>query len=254
MMGSMRSFISRLIAGIVMLGMLAGAPPARADVVNVYTSANFAPLMLGDGRGVYPDLVAYLNRQKLGSTTFQLHFLPRKRLQVRLENNTLDGIVIGMMPEWFDDTAQKKYLWTQPFASDRFTMVAPINSKFDPDRPATLAGASIGTTLGYVYPGLDDWFDRTGVIRNDGISDEKNIEKLLLGRVDCVLVAESMARYFIKANKLGQRLHLLPMPVRPNERRFLVPHSQAAAFAKIAPVVRKLQDDPAWKKIMSAYE
>jgi polar amino acid transport system substrate-binding protein len=237
----------------LLCALLLGAG-ARAEVVNVYTSANFAPLMLGDGRGIYPDLVAYLNRRKLDGLSFRLQFMPRKRLQVKLEDSSLDGIVIGMMPEWFDDIAQKKYLWTQPFAADRFALVAPQSSAINPELPATLAGKTVGVTLGYVYPGLDDWFVRARAQRSDGLSDEKNIEKLLLGRVDSVIVAESMARYFIRTHKLGDKLRVKPMPGPGTERRFLVPHRQARTYAQIAPVIKALRDDPEWKRIVAGYE
>lgn len=237
----------------LLCALLLGAG-ARADIVNVYTSANFAPLMLGDGRGIYPDLVAYLNRRKLDGVTFRLLYIPRKRLQVKLEDGSLDGIVIGMMPEWFDDTAQNKYLWTAPFATDRFALVAPASGAIDPALPGTLGGKTVGVTLGYVYPGLDDWFVRARAQRSDGVSDEKNIEKLLLGRVDCVIVAESMARYFIRTHQLGDKLRVRAMPGPGTERRFLAPRSQAKAHARIAPVIRKLRNDPEWKRIVASYE
>jgi polar amino acid transport system substrate-binding protein len=230
------------------------AASARAENVNVYTSANFAPLMLGGGQGIYPDLVAHLNRQKIGSLTFTLRYMPRKRLQVKLEEGTLDGIVIGMMPEWLADPRQKKYLWTAPFATDRFALVSAAAAPANPDVAVSLAGKSIGTTTGYVYPGLDNWFARSGLKRAGGISDEKNIEKLLLGRVDCVLVAESMARYFIRTHGLHARLQVYPMPGPGTERRFMFQRSQAALFDQVAPVVVRLKTDPVWQRIAAGYE
>lgn len=230
------------------------AHPACAEAVTVYTSANFAPLVLADGRGVYPDLIEYLNRRKLGGLSFTLSYLPRKRLQVKLEDGSLDGIVIGMMPEWFDDVAQKKYLWTVPFAQDRFVLVSRTARPFSSEAPAALAGATVGVTLGYVYPGIDDWLLKYRVQRNDGLSDEKNLEKLLLGRVDCVVVAESIARYFVRSHSLAGKLKISALPGQTTERRFLVPRRQAATFDKLAPIIRRLQDDPAWQRAAASYD
>ncbi len=233
---------------VVLCALLSGA--ARAEVINVYTSANFAPLMLGDGRGIYPDLITHLNRQKPGGVTFKLTYLPRKRLQVKLEEGSLDGLVIGMMPEWLDDTGQKKYLWTAPFAADRFALVSLASRAV---HSADGCG-DVGVTDGYVYPGLDAWFVKTRPKRRLGISDEKNIEKLLLGRVDCVIVAESMARYFIRVHKLDARLRLHPMPGPGTERRFLVQHRHARLFDVLEPAVRALKDDPDWRRASAVYE
>lgn len=246
--------MNKICTWLVLVAALAIAGTARAEVVNVYTSANFAPLLLGDGRGTYPDLVAWLNRQKLGDITFTLRYMPRKRLQVKLEDGSLDGIVIGMMPQWMDDERQKKYLWTAPFDIDHFALVSKAAKPFDPARARTLRGGTLGVTQGYVYPGLDDWITQSGLQRSAGLSDEKNIEKLLRGRVDCVIVSESMARYFIRTRKLEQTLRVFPVPGQPTERRFLVQHRDARVYEYLAPAVRKLRDDPSWQHTLNAYQ
>jgi polar amino acid transport system substrate-binding protein len=242
-----------LVPVIALLYALLLSTAAGAETVIVYTSANFAPLVLGDGRGLYPDLVARLNRKKPGGLTFKLSYLPRKRLQVKLEEGSLDGIVIGMMPEWFDDTARKKYLWTAPFSHDRFVLVSNSDWPISPRVPATLAGATIGVTVGYVYPGIDNWLAKQRAVRSDGMSDEINMEKLLLGRVDGAIVAESMARYFVRSHKLAGKVQMAEMPGPVTERRFLVPRTQAAVYQKIAPEIRKLKDDAAWQKVAASY-
>ena len=243
-----------LVARLVVLYALLLAAGAHAEVVNVYTSANFAPLLLADGRGVYPDLIAHLNRKRPGGLTFRLQFMPRKRLQVKLEEGSLDGLVIGLMPEWLADSEQKKYLWTVPFATDRFALVSLAKKPVDPQSSAGRPGRTVGITTGYVYPGLDDWFFRSGLQRSGGVSDEKNIEKLLLGRVDCVIVSESMARYFIRTHKLGTILRVDTMPGPSTERRFLVQRKQAAIYEQLAPAVKKLRDDQEWRRKEAAYE
>lgn len=249
MMAPVKNIASRLLLACALLFAVA----ARAEVVNVYTSANFAPLMLGHGGGLYPDLIAHLNKHS-GSLQYKLFYLPRKRLQVKLEDGSLDGIVIGMMPEWLDDPDQSKYKWTAPFATDRFALVSLASKPIDPGRSAILAPGTIGVTTGYVYPGLDSWFARAGLKRTGSVSDEKNIEKLLLGRVDCVLVAESMARYFVRRHHQGSKLRIYPMPGEPTERRFLVQQRDARLFEPLSAAVRKLQDDPAWRRAAAAYE
>jgi polar amino acid transport system substrate-binding protein len=246
----MRKIASRLL----LLAFLLLGAGARAETVNVYTSANFAPLMLGDGHGVYPDLINYLNRQELEGYSFRLQYLPRKRLQVKLEEGSLNGVVIGMMPEWLDDRTQTRYLWTAPFAADRFALVSLTSRPINPHLRRAMSGASVGVTGGYVYPGLDDWFAASRLQRKVGVSDEVNIEKLLLGRVDCVIVAESMARYFMRTHKLKQRLRIFPMPGPATERRFLVQHRDARLFKVLEPAVRKLKDDQAWHRAAAAYE
>jgi polar amino acid transport system substrate-binding protein len=229
-------------------------PAARADTVTVYTSANFAPLVIDGTRGIYHEAIDYLNKQASDGTSYRLAYLPRKRLQMRLEDGTLDGIVIGMMPQWFDDVAQKKYLWTTAFAIDRFVLVSRNEHPVQLDAHGALAGKSIGLTLGYVYPGFEDWIQRHGLLRQDAISEEINMEKLRRGRIDCVAVSESVARYFVRLHGLNGSLTFVDLPGRATERRFLVPMGRTDLFDKVAPIVRRMREDPQWLRITSKYQ
>ncbi|MES2257165.1 MAG: transporter substrate-binding domain-containing protein [Pseudomonadota bacterium] len=226
---------------------------AHSEVVNVYTSAISAPLVISDTQGVYPDMIAYLNRQNLDRLTFKLSYLPRKRLQLKIEKGEIDGIVIGMMPHWFDDGAQQKYLWTMPFAIDRYVVVMRPDLPYNARQPGSLSGRSAGMVLGYNYPDLEPWMREQNLVRNDAASEDINLEKLRLGRVDCVITIESVVRYYLKTHAVTDQFKLYELPARPTERRFLVPHSKAAVFDKIAPLMRKLKDDPDWQRDAARY-
>ncbi len=153
-----------------------------------------------------------------------------------------------------DDAAQTKYLWTAPFAYDRFTLVSRSARPLDPERGDKLEGATIGLALGYVYPGIDTWMARHHMVRNNAPSEETSLDKLVLGRIDAVVVAESIARYYIKKHALSGQLQIHALPLEGAERRFLVPHAQRGVFEQIAPLVRKLKDDPAWQQRSAAYQ
>jgi polar amino acid transport system substrate-binding protein len=243
----MLKFLLTLLAALLL-------PAAQAETITVYTSANFAPLVIDGTRGIYYEAIDYLNKQAAPGTSFRLAYLPRKRLQMRLEEGTLDGIVIGMMPQWFDDGAQKKYLWTSAFAIDRFVLVSRKEHMLQPDVSGALAGKSIGLTLGYVYPGIDEWIQRHGLVRQDAMSEEINLEKLRRGRIDCVAVSESAARYFMRLHGLNASLTLVDLPGRATERRFLVPQGRNELFDKLAPIVKRMRDDPQWLQMTSKYQ
>jgi polar amino acid transport system substrate-binding protein len=67
------------------------------------------PYILPDQTGLYG---AYLNllSERLPENDFTLTFLPRGRINWLLENEDLDGIVIGVNPLWFNDSEQKKHI------------------------------------------------------------------------------------------------------------------------------------------------
>ena len=67
-------------------------------------------------------------------------------------------------------------------------------------------------------------------------------------------VAESVARYYLKTHALTDKFQLTDLPGQQTERRFLVPHSKAAVYDKLAPVIRKLKDDPVWLRSAGTYQ
>ena len=60
------------------------------------------------------------------------------------------------------------YFITLPFAVNHFVLVSRSEKPLQPDLPGTLPGKSIGLTLGYVYPGIDEWIQRADAAGLDG--------------------------------------------------------------------------------------
>lgn len=224
-----------------------------AERVTVYTNATFPPLVIDEKIGLYPEMIAYLNQLKVAGLEFSLETIPRKRLQVLLESGTLDGLVIGMMPKWVDDPMRVKYLWTEPFANDSFVLVSSTKNPMFYDRIGVKAGARMGVTLGYVYPQVDEWIAHHKFIRDEAPTEERNLDKLMLGRVDAVIVSESILRYYAKSHKINAGIIIETLPGQQIERRFLVPKSKQSVFEKLAPAIKKVNADPAWRRIQSQY-
>src|SRR5262249_16153581 len=128
-----------------------------------------------------------------------------------------------------------------------------VENPINPDSGG-LVGKSIGLTLGYVYPGVDAWIRQHGLQRADALSEEINLEKLRLGRVDCVAVAESGARYYRKLHALADKFMLSDVAGRQVERRFLIPRGKEAVFDRLVPALRKLHDDPDWQQSLGKYQ
>ena len=238
---------------LLFLLFLALCPPGWAETVNVYTNATFPPLVIDAKLGLYPELVEYLNGQKDTDLEFVLETLPRKRLQALLEGGNLDGIIIGMMPQWFDDPDQTRYLWTEPFFYDSFVLVSDTRNPVFFSQTDTMGRLKIGVTFGYVYPGIDEWLSRHKFVRDEAPTEERNLDKLMLGRVDAVIVAESVLRYYTKTHRMSAGIVIESLPGQQTERRFLVPKAKQQVFDKLAPLIRKLNADPNWRRIQSAY-
>jgi polar amino acid transport system substrate-binding protein len=226
---------------------------ACAETVTVYTNATFPPLVLNTKIGLYPELVEYLNQLKIKDLQFKLKILPRKRLQSMLENETMDGIVIGMMPQWLDDATRTRYLWTDVFSVDSFVLVSAAKNPVFFDQIDAKDHLKIGVTFGYVYPGIDEWIAEHKLIRDDAPTEERNIDKLMLGRVDTIVVTESVLRYYTKTHHMNVGIIIESLPGQQTERRFVIPKSKQGVFEKLTPAIRNLSGDSNWKRIQAQY-
>ena len=66
----------------------------------------------------------------------------------------------------------------------------------------------------------------------------------MLGRVDAVVVAESVLRYYTKTHRMIAGVIIESLPAQQTERRFLVPKSKKNVFDKLAPAIKRLNADP----------
>lgn len=236
---------------IAALGLLSCTTAWGDQTVTVYTNANFAPFVIDAQTGLYPEMVAWLNRRRPAGLRFRLAHLPRVRLQQAVERGELDGIVIGMMPAWFDDPDERKYLWTAPFYSDGFVLVSPAAKPVPRDAPGLPAGTRIGTTFGYVYPGSTAWLQKHQLQREDAPSEAVNLEKLLKGRFAAAVLTASVFRH--AQQRLEVPLHAEPLNEARSQRRFLVPRSQRAVFERIAPLLKDIAADAEWQAVLARY-
>jgi polar amino acid transport system substrate-binding protein len=244
--------LHRLVRALFWLAICMAGGAAHAERVTVYTNASVAPLVINARAGLFPELVAYLNQLKPGGLEFTLVHVPRRRLQMALDDGKLDGIVIGLTPEWVGDVAQHKFLWTEPFSQDALVLVSHASHPVRFGQPAA-PGTRIGLTLGYVYPAVDEWIARDALVRDDAPTEQLNLDKLALGRVEMAVVTGSVFRYYLRTHPKAGGAASETLPGKPTERRFLVPASRRDLYDKLAPAIHQLHDDPAWQRIQAQY-
>lgn len=86
-----------------------------------------------------------------------------------------------------------------------------------PKKVSDLKGKTIGTMLQYVYPKLDPLFQSKQLVREDSLSEEANLKKLLNGRIDYIVTDEIFVDYFKlkhpKIDRNRQRLFMQEYPI-----------------------------------------
>jgi polar amino acid transport system substrate-binding protein len=197
-----RTAMSLLICMLLMAGSLACAE--QPLITFAISDANTLPLVeIHDYQvqsGILKDLGEAIAMQLQRKAQFIP--IPRKRLDQALHEGKVDGICYST-PEWLSEPLN----WSQPLIPNENLLVAGAGGSIPPDawsKPPSeklsfVAGARIGTVLGYYYPELDAVLKKDD-LREDAPNMSANIAKLLKGRMPYAVVDRLSWSYHAKSN------------------------------------------------------
>lgn len=120
--------------------------------------------------------------------------LPKKRIPQSLLSGAVD-IVCHTNEVWLQDTS-REVLWSHDLykSTNRivYTGSKPLHKIQD------LYGHRVGSALNFVYRDLDPHFKKMDIIREDGPNNESNLQKLLKGRIDYIVLSNMEYNYYKK--------------------------------------------------------
>ncbi|HLD65047.1 MAG TPA: PAAT family amino acid ABC transporter substrate-binding protein [Pseudomonas sp.] len=241
---------------LLLLSLLPLTGHAQREVT-AWTYHLMPPFILDlEGRaGLSFDLLALLNQHKdnRGRYHFQLDYLPRKRLDIRLNDNPT-GLVLWVNPGFFGDLQGEAYHWTPALLHDQQDVLSRTDRPFDYRGPESLHAHTLGGVLGHRYPDIQADIDRGLIHREDVAIDRQNLDKLLSGRLDQILIPHSTVLFFIQQLQLNGRLHVSPTPLKRFERQLLVKDSgdgELSAF--LDRVIAGLPRNLDWQALLRKY-
>ncbi|RHW76669.1 ABC transporter substrate-binding protein [Colwellia sp. RSH04] len=223
--------------------------------INVYVYHMQPPLMISieDKTGLYFDFTRYLNQQSK-RYNFEVVFLPRKRLDKMLADNTISGMVLGVSPTWFKDKAETKYLWTGAFMYDRDEIISLSSNPVQYAKPASLENMVIGGVRGFYYYGINELVKQGKAVRVDTVKEEDLFSMLLKRRVDVAIIGRSVYRYIMKDKQWHDVFHLSTIPHDSFERRILITKDRSALHLELSKLIDKLPEDKNWQQSLLNYQ
>lgn len=223
--------------------------------IKIYTYHHKTPLIIDEvlEKGLYYDAVRYFN-SKNKEYQFSLIYQPRRRLDLMVNSNNLDGIVIGVNPLWFGDKEEKKYLWTSTLVSDVDEVISTNEKPFEYTGPDSLKNMRVGLVLGYYYYGLSELADYGLLKRDDATSEDHHFRKLLADRIDVAVISRSNYDYVMKHEPdLVGKFHISKKPHDQFDRRILLPLQYAKVHAILNGILQKMATDPHWRATLADY-
>ena len=242
-----------LLRVLIMIFVLLSASGARAtEIVRFYSYHAFPPFFNGENMGITYDLADYLTYKSNGAYKMVVDIIPRRRLDMLMQDG--EPLVIPWVtPEWYGSQAALRFSWTNPLFEDRNVVISSALAPIDYIGPHSLSGKRVGTVIGHIYAELYPMMEEGWIIREDAISEEVNVRKVALGRIDASVMAESAARYYVQAFGLEARIYISPQPQSTYARRIMISgrNSNLAEFLRYA--VLNMHSDPLWLSIWARY-
>ncbi len=225
------------------------------EVIKVYSYHLKPPLILDPdtGRGLYNDILSYMNKQNK-VYRFELQYLPRRRLDLLVQSGKLDGVVIGVNPIWFNDRNEDKFLWSFPIMYDIDDVISSVEHPFEYTGPQSMVGLRIGLVLGYYYFGVNELIAEGKIQRDDASSEEHNFRKLLAGRIDAAIISRSNYDYEMKNHPDMQgHFYISKTPHDEYGRQVMLPLRMKHVQVQINNILKNAANDPIWAKLVNGY-
>lgn len=197
--------------------------------------------------GLYQAFIDLLNQQQ-DQWKIRLQYIPRKRLDLRLQAKSLDGAVIGVNPLWFRDKQQTRYLWSQPFLWDVDVIAVKADQRFPYQHPDDLINKMLALPRGYYFWGVSENIagGQQRVIK--ATSELQNLKLVASRRVDATILSSKTLSFYESTVFPPNTFHTLNKPHDRYFRAILFPSKASAAFESLEPLIKTLSISPEWQE------
>lgn len=154
-----------------------------------YAGAEFAPWILrgsdGEVHGICPDVLRAV--MAAVGRDVSMRVVPKQRYQQDFAAGLLDGVICSSLG--WEGAVAGSALFAEAIATARNVVLMLREDKRQVNTVADLKGMRVGVGAGYYYAeGLQALMQSGAVRREDGQSSVGNLQKLLAGRVDAVVL------------------------------------------------------------------
>jgi len=165
-----------------------------------------------DGQRVAIELVmTALDRAGVSATTTIVDW---KDVEVGIRNATFDGSAAM----WHTEKRAEKLVFSEPYLENRLVLVGRKGSDVAAARMSDLSGKRVAAVGRYAYG--DAITGAVGVYFINGRDDQDDLDKLLAGEVDYMLIDELVARYLLSYQR-DEAVAKLEIGTTPLARRTL---------------------------------
>jgi polar amino acid transport system substrate-binding protein len=147
------------------------------------------------------------------------------------------------------------YDYSAPLYSEKLLIYVKGDGRFEFTGVNDLKGKTVGVLAGWSYGDAFDQARAQGLFKVEEVSDDAaNFEKLLAGRIDCVVAIELTGQLIITEKKYAGQIEALPAPMTINDTYLVFAKSaqQTALLEKFNAALESMKQDGAYETLIKS--
>ncbi|MCC2618019.1 transporter substrate-binding domain-containing protein [Aestuariibacter halophilus] len=239
----------------LLISFSSAAQGQQKPIIYLYTYHDKPPFVvdLAARTGLYFDLAQRFN-QLSEHYQFVTAYVPRKRLDVMIEQGRIDGVVLGANPLWFGDADQTRFFWLPPYFADQDEFVSLARQPFEYQGPESFVNTTVAAVAGYYYKGVNEAVSRGAALRIDTVSEESVLTLVKKGRADVGLVSRSVFKYLRRHDRVDDIYHFSAIPHDRFERQAFMPREDVIRCEALNRLFSRVLQDGSWSALVARYQ
>lgn len=177
--------------------------------------------------------------------------IPRQRIERYLENNDIH-IVLFSNPDWLSNS--EKLQWSDEIFYEEDLVVVREDNPKTFNKIEDLRGMTLGTIRGYHYANLQPYFDDKFFVRYDVSTLEVNFIRLSLNRIDSLVGANVLIKYYLKTSRNPESFKVLPFTVSSHPVKAAISPNAPIDINKFNAALSQLKSEGVIEAILEKYQ
>lgn len=213
------------------------------------------PLIIDQSKsiGLYYDVIEYLNNNNK-QYFFRAIYVPKRRINVMIDNGSIDGLILGVAPAWFKDKEETKFLWSNAILADQDEFVSLASAPFEyANLSLSKSRVVLGGVRGFYYHGIDADIAAGKITRVDTINEKALLGMLLNQRIDVAIISQSTFNFITHNENNSHAFHLSSTAHDTFQRKIMIPKQRAVLKKTINAIISQMHKDEQWLKTLKTY-
>ncbi|MBT8368417.1 MAG: transporter substrate-binding domain-containing protein [Deltaproteobacteria bacterium] len=162
------------------------------------------------------DYEVFIEISKRMGFTAKIEFLPWKRIWEYLKKGSIDGT----FQIYFNKKREEFIIYSKiPMRYSTINVFVNKGHEFDFRNISDLFGKTVGKQSGFfISPEFEQAVKRKKIILDEARDVDRNIKKLILKRIDCLVSNPNIVRFYMKKLGLQHEIVELPVPLVPEKK------------------------------------